>query len=137
MNGQAKLYKWVDESGQIHYGERPPTGKASETIKTDKPSSTGREYSERRKKQRDAILKLSEKKNADKKEAKESAKEKAKNSEYCAQLRSTLSSIGTGRRIRQKQANGEYEYLTEDSKKKQAADIQAVSYTHLTLPTKA
>ena len=29
---QAQVYKWVDESGKTHYGERPPQGAAAKTV---------------------------------------------------------------------------------------------------------
>ena len=29
----AKIYKWVDENGRVHFGEKPPKGQASEEIR--------------------------------------------------------------------------------------------------------
>ena len=40
----AEIYKWVDDEGKVHYGEKPPnttTNKAVETIKIKDDVSTG------------------------------------------------------------------------------------------------
>jgi len=29
----AQVYKWVDENGRVHYGEKPPSGSKSSTVK--------------------------------------------------------------------------------------------------------
>lgn len=42
LNVSAEIYKWQDENGVTHYGQRPPTSHKAEQIKVDtqKPSST-------------------------------------------------------------------------------------------------
>ena len=34
---QAGTYKWTDEQGNVHYGQRPPPGKQYEKVKIEKP----------------------------------------------------------------------------------------------------
>ena len=31
----AQIYKWVDEKGRVHYGEKPPPGAKSSTVRQD------------------------------------------------------------------------------------------------------
>lgn len=35
----ADVYRWVDEQGQVHFGDRPPADKDSERVKTRPPAS--------------------------------------------------------------------------------------------------
>lgn len=35
----ADVYRWVDEHGQVHFGDRPPADKDSERVKTRPPPS--------------------------------------------------------------------------------------------------
>ena len=34
-----KMYRWVDEQGRVHYGDRPPPGKRQELRKARDPSA--------------------------------------------------------------------------------------------------
>ena len=43
----AQIYKWVDEKGRVHYGEKPPPGAKSSTVRQEAtppsaPSSAGK-----------------------------------------------------------------------------------------------
>jgi hypothetical protein len=38
---QAQVYKWVDEQGQVHYGEQPPPTAKTTTINVPAPGPTG------------------------------------------------------------------------------------------------
>ena len=39
LQGYAEVYKWVDEKGQTHYGEKPPSTNASEVKIKDAPNA--------------------------------------------------------------------------------------------------
>ncbi len=39
-NASAGVYRWVDEQGQVHYGDKPPPG--AEPVQTRLPSLSGR-----------------------------------------------------------------------------------------------
>lgn len=38
------VYKWTDESGRVHFGQRPPQGVKSEQVNTSTPRSFGQHY---------------------------------------------------------------------------------------------
>ncbi len=43
----AEVYKWVDEHGQVHFGDQPPPARSAETVEvktTPKPSGSDRDY---------------------------------------------------------------------------------------------
>ena len=36
---QAQIYRWTDEKGRVHYGEQPPAGAGTSTVKPPAPSA--------------------------------------------------------------------------------------------------
>lgn len=40
ISANAGTYKWLDDDGNVVYSQQPPEGRAYETLKTSKPSST-------------------------------------------------------------------------------------------------
>ena len=56
-NASAQIYKWVDEKGVTHYGQKPPEGKKTTEVKVSTPDdATLAAASERLAKIRDDIL---------------------------------------------------------------------------------
>ena len=95
----AEIYKWVDEKGQTHYGEKPQ-GKSSEQIHvperesgTAQPHSDEQERLERIKKWVDARQKEREKAKQQQAELKEKRAEKKK---QCDELRRELRDMELG-----------------------------------------
>lgn len=41
--GPSAIYRWVDEHGQIHYGDRPPSGVQADAIPPPLPAGSGEE----------------------------------------------------------------------------------------------
>lgn len=88
---QAKVYKWTDANGKVHYGERPPAGAEAESLRIKSkdnaadaaPASAG----ERRARQR-KLLKAFE---ADRKEREadkaKARKQDAKREQACARMK--------------------------------------------------
>ncbi len=108
---QAGVYKWVDENGQVHYGERPGnTGAEKVTIRTNETTKPR------------AISKTD---GDDEEQAEVPAKpekpkvtkeEKRKYRKYCNEAKSDLTLIATRGRMREINAKGEYVYLGDEQK---------------------
>ncbi|MCB1583841.1 MAG: DUF4124 domain-containing protein [Marinicella sp.] len=49
-----KIYKWVDENGQIHYSSQKPPGQETETVKVSKGPKVTQNSSEKEDKETDA-----------------------------------------------------------------------------------
>ena len=106
----AGVYKWVDENGQVHYGEQPGnTGAEKVTIRnneTTKPRSVNKVEEDAK----------SDKKNKDPQaeaplvEVEPSKKEKRK---LCNEAKSDLAAINSRGRVREINEKGEYTYLSE------------------------
>lgn len=102
-------YKWVDDQGVTHYGERPPKNAVASKGRTQTGHSTHTPY-----------------------EVKEKATEKAatasteahKDPERCKSAKSNLDIINTSSRIKVKGDDGEFSYLSPDEIAKRKKEAQ-------------
>ena len=115
----ADVYKWVDENGQVHYGEKPGNTAAEEVTirhnetttprKINKAEGTDGEKTEQADK--DAGTEAGEQEEwGEWKEVPPSSSEKRK---LCNQAKSDLAAISGRGRMREINSKGEYVYLTE------------------------
>ena len=106
----AGIYKWVDENGQVHYGEQPAnTGAEKVTIRqneTTKPRPIKKDNNKQAEKP------------ATPEPPKMSKKEKRK---LCNEAKSDLAEIATRGRLREINEKGEYIYLTDPQKQQRIA----------------
>ena len=92
LSASAEIYKWVDEEGKVHYGEKPPSTITEDGIKTIKykDNVNTRSANEALKKKSKSLNKLS-KKRKEKREGAAAEKEKlAKNKVLCEQAKKNL-----------------------------------------------
>jgi hypothetical protein len=92
LSVSAEIYKWVDEEGNVHYGEKPPSTITEDGIKTIKYKDNVDTHSanEALKKKSKSLNKLS-KKRKEKREDVATKKEKlAKNKVLCEQAKKNL-----------------------------------------------
>lgn len=113
---QAGIYKWVDDNGQVHYGERPGNSGAEKVTIRKNETTTPRtinkteDGADKEKKDRQAEAPLVE--------VEPSKQEKRK---YCNEAKSDLAAIANRGRLREINAKGEYTYLTEKQKQQRIA----------------
>ena len=115
----AGVYKWTDENGQVHYGERPMNADA-EKIKIRQNETTKPRIAT---KAEDEDGKNSDSKNPDGKDDKKTAEKapepveptisKKEKRKLCAQAKSDIASISSRGRMREINKKGEYNYLSE------------------------
>ena len=132
----AQLYKWIDKDGKVRYGDTPPPGVKSTSIKAPAPGAappasakadpkgaksgplTPAEQEQAfRKRQADAE-KAAEKAEADN-------KAKAERAENCARARENLRTLQSGQRIARTNASGERYFLDEAQIAQEASQAQA------------
>lgn len=112
-----KYYKWTDSAGVVHYGENPPDPSKAQkvSVSTGVPSDQPATEEDQEKKQ--AKLMGDEAAAKEKKEEKVESEENAKIvKENCEIYKQNLSALKNSPRIREKDAKGEYRYLTEEEK---------------------
>lgn len=127
----AEIYKWVDAEGNVHYGQQRPSDANAEKLdiqqeptttfhsgKKDavKPNNTAQE-SEKKPEEEPAT---------EEKEKPETPAEKKQRLEACARAKKSLATMESIGRIRSKDAEGNYTYLSQQQKEaqmKQARDL--------------
>ncbi|TGN38437.1 DUF4124 domain-containing protein [Marinobacter confluentis] len=122
------VYKWTDENGIVHFGDRAPSGTESESvsIRTGKRAGSGDSDSaspQQRVQQMDEQAAQSAER--EQLSAAEEARQKQR-AANCQTARSNLSLIRSGSRIRVEE-NGEERYLTEEEKAEKREQFEEIA----------
>lgn len=99
-----KFYKWTDAKGQTHYSQHPPANTQAEVVKTETGHSDPVNY---------GAPATEEKKETGKEQIKSTEKDK----ERCESARKNAETLKAYARIRIKQDNGEYRFITPEEHK--------------------
>lgn len=106
----AEIYRWVDASGQVHFGQRPAAAGA-EQIEV-KPQVVERDSATLERQERSA--RFYEARREEQAQASKAAGERrAKQANECAELRNQLAQIPEGRRYFATEASGERSYYSD------------------------
>jgi molecular chaperone DnaK (HSP70) len=111
----ASVYKWTDENGVTHFGDRQPTGGKAEQIKV-RPS-TGPGSNSKRQSLQERVNAMEEQEQQDQQRRNETAVQEAQRKQReanCATARSNLQIIQSNARIRTEGEDGEIRYLTPE-----------------------
>ncbi len=119
----AQMYKWVDQDGKVHFGDTPPPGAKTTTVRAPSsgeapaaapaagkdakkgPLTPAEQEQEYRKRQADE-RKAAEKADADR-------RAKAALADDCARTREYLATLESGARIQRSNTSGERYYLDD------------------------
>jgi len=107
------VYKWTDDDGVTHFGDRQPSGKPSEKVSVRSGTSSA---SDSRPTPQEQLQKLQERQQGKQQQREESAVEEARRKQReanCTTARSNLQMINSNARIRV-QENGESRVLSEE-----------------------
>lgn len=122
----ARIYKWTDTGGKIHYSETPPPdGQQFNEINTapvpQSSDEADRQLQDTLKRQQES----EKQEDAEKNKEKEQAARQAKMDQFCDQARENLSKLenGMARRLAIVE-NGEVARMTEDERQAKIAEIQ-------------
>ncbi len=121
----AGVYKWVDDSGQIHYTDQK-NKPGAEKLSIRKSSTTKPEHAASNKAHETADRAVNDE--TDSKEKLESQEKrptmveielsKSEKKRYCKEAKNAINSISNRGRMREIDAQGEYIYLTEKQRQK-------------------
>ena len=124
----AQVYKWVDEKGVTHYGERPPQGGKAEDVqqRLARPGSAPAKAAQPDWKEKDLEFKK-RRIDAEQAEAK-SAQRESSQRQACNQARDQLAQLKTARRTYRLDEKGERVFQSDDERNASVARLeQAVS----------
>jgi len=110
----ASVYKWTDENGVTHFGDRQPTGSKAEQVdvRSGNRSPTGERQSPQ-----ERLNELEQNQQNEAQEREETAAEEARRKQReanCATARSNLDVINSNARIRTEDEDGELRYLSPE-----------------------
>lgn len=111
-----KYYKWVDEKGQVHMGDKVPEGAKATPLKVgDTTSSDAEDEIRRLEEKRTAAAEARRKAEGDKNAPDVGSKEdKERMKTLCEQHRKNLDSLNSGKRVLVKDEKGVGRYLSDD-----------------------
>lgn len=113
----AGIYKWTDENGNVHFGDRPVNSDAATEVKVQINNNTGVTNSSGNRKEREYLLKkIAEEKAADVEKRKMQAAEDKKRLVRCNAYRSSLQRHIQSNRSYSMSPDGERTYLTSEQR---------------------
>lgn len=123
----ASVYKWTDENGVTHFGDRQPAGAQSEKVNvrsgTASGSASGRPTPQQR------VNQLEEQQQADAVSRRQAAEEEARQKQRqanCETARTNLQVISNNARIRIEE-NGEQRYLSQEEIAEQRQKFEEIA----------
>lgn len=126
---QAEVYRWVDENGKVHFGDRPPTGQKTDTLDLPKvaPESEAPHVSEEESKLRQKkLVRMLEEERLAKEEAKREVAQKAEEkAKYCERFKNRLTYLDRYTHIYNEREDGTREYMSDDEMDAYRARIKA------------
>ncbi|MGC8121923.1 DUF4124 domain-containing protein [Marinobacter sp. VGCF2001] len=126
LANSASVYKWTDENGVTHFGDRQPTGQSAEQVNVRSGTSQG--SGGQRRSAQEQLGDLQEQQAAEQQQREESAVEEARRKQReanCATARSNLRVINSNARIRVEE-NGEQRYLTPEEIEQQRQKFEEI-----------
>ena len=109
------IYKWVDEDGNVHYGDKPVGSQAQRMAIDSRPTNASRASAETQSlmASRDAAAERRAEVDATEAEQAELRAEREKRAEACSTARAQMQRMITARRVYQEDENGERVYLDD------------------------
>ena len=123
--GMSNIYKWVDEQGNVHYGQQRPADASAEKMRVNshaprdtssykRPSLDKKDKSEAAEGEGDDAEKSAE--NAAKEKKPMTPAEKKRNKAACEQARAQLSQMQSLGRVRSRDKDGNTTYMSQPQK---------------------
>ncbi|EDM46607.1 DUF4124 domain-containing protein [Marinobacter algicola] len=123
---QAGTYRWVDENGQTHFGDRPPVNAASDevTLKASAPSSDA--AARARKQRMNEFLEQTEQERAERNEVKAKREaQAAKHEAQCQALRARLKYLKSVSGIYRLNNDGERVFVDDEENERIRREFRA------------
>ncbi|MCP4128335.1 MAG: DUF4124 domain-containing protein [Gammaproteobacteria bacterium] len=122
----AGIYRWVDESGQVHFGARPPVDVSDSNevvIRNQAPASEPEPVD--RKQARDRYLEQRQRERTEKREAAaKQRQEKAQQEKRCRYARNKLNEYLEHGVLYDRLPNNEKRYLTDQEREQEIAQVR-------------
>jgi len=122
---QAEVYKWIDENGNVHYGDKPDTANKSTELNIDSKASVVRGIDSSREEKREKLLEVMAEDRIEKQEArKKKQQKKAENKRKCNYYRDHLRSLKRASGVYGLDKDGNRVYQSNKKRKQTEAKLQ-------------
>ena len=126
---QAAVYKWIDDEGNVHYGDRPAGSEPSVEMEVDDsvtiPSFGGRDDSMSREERRERLLQAMEEDRLEKKQQREQKQAlKQRNRKKCNFYRDRMRHYQRASGIYQLDQDGNRVYMSDADRAKSTKNLQ-------------
>jgi type IV secretory pathway VirB10-like protein len=133
---QSEVYKWTDENGKVHFGDRPPveqeaeqvavpTGPTGPTTEEGEAASAAEASVSRQEATQRLLEQYETERDAKKQAAAKKREEQAKRKANCAQAKDNLRNYQEHARLYVLDENGERRYYTSEEREKSLARAKA------------
>ena len=119
----AGVFKWVDENGNTHFGDRPQS-KSVEKINIDKNTGPDKFTAERLNRQNQYLEDRQLEREEKSYQKNEATKKKHKNQKKCEKINKKLTLLEKQVRLYRKQANGEKLFLSDKERVKEKSKLK-------------
>jgi len=124
-SAQAAVYKWVDENGKVHYGDKPQAGNKNIELNVDSEPSVVRGMDSSRVEKREKLLEVMEEDRIEKREANKKKKQKAaRNKKRCHYQKDKLRRFKRASAIYNLDSDGNRVYQSRGKRERTIASIQ-------------
>ena len=128
VTADAKMYKWVDANGQLHFSDKPPPKDTVKDAKEYKPKQRihyNKGASTEEKQQRNQFLR-DRQKQADQNKAKqrEASQDKKRNASYCKKQRIHYKALADKKYRRYIDDDGKYQVYTDETRAKRLKEMK-------------
>lgn len=121
----AEIYKWTDEHGRVHYGERPASKNTEKVeIKSSPSNHDPGISSERQEKQRKLLEVLEEERQEKAQKKEEELKQKREIERECAELNDYYQSLKEVNLVYELDEEGNRNFLSEDQHQQEIAEVE-------------
>jgi hypothetical protein len=121
-----EVYKWVDENGKVHYGDRP-AGSQSEKVEVKAtPPTQDHDAPAREERTRKLLDQLSDERAEQEKQQAERAEEAAKRKQECALAKKRLENYRNAGYLYKKDKNAERQILSNEERAAAEAEAQKI-----------
>lgn len=131
----AQVYKWVDEKGRTHYGEKPPEGvKSSEVARPTPPSDPAKAKApdDWRRKAQDAKRDQVQREQAEEQARRREASLRAQREQRCRNARIALDRLENVHNLYKYDERGERVYLSDAQREPEKARVRGEIREHCT-----
>ena len=120
----AEVYKWVDEAGNVHYGDRPDKAAGASEIQVDAPSLKT-DIGELREEKRERLLEAMEEDRQElDRQRKQQQAERARRAKQCKRLKNTYDRYRYASGVYRKDKEGNRSYFSNEQRAKKEAQLR-------------